>query len=191
MLDPLNYQKHWLIQEAEQRRIDQERGLQRQSTNNINKYSMTSHPQQTQKDEGGKPLPDAIIKTLTQRVQSRMVGERRLSRDADLIQMQQHFQTPTVKRQNDAFGDVNDHVEMLSVSGKKKCSSCGEELGHGAAMIIESLRLFYHLECFRCCVCFNKLGDGFSGADVRIRSQKKLHCHNCFSSDDGIKFSCV
>ena len=25
--------------------------------------------------------------------------------------------------------------------------------GRGAAMIIESLRLFYHIRCFKCCVC--------------------------------------
>lgn len=124
--------------------------------------------------------------------------------------------------------------EILSVSGKKKCSYCSEELGknatyifnrthklvkppimltninfisfavvivvvvvvvyvfagRGAAMIIESLRLFYHLDCFKCCVCRIQLGDGVSGADVRVRNQK-LHCNNCFSSDDGVKFSCV
>lgn len=102
--------------------------------------------------------------------------------------------------------------EILSVSGKKKCSYCCEELGklkmffvvakrssnhwfstfagRGAAMIIESLRLFYHLDCFKCCVCRVQLGDGISGADVRVRNQK-LHCNNCFSSDDGVKFSCV
>lgn len=108
--------------------------------------------------------------------------------------------------------DLLANKEMLSVSGKKKCSYCAEELGNsstftpkyqrnnnskslfrsgrGAAMIIESLRLFYHLDCFKCCVCRVQLGDGVSGADVRVRNQK-LHCHNCFSSDDGIKFSCV
>ena len=101
-------------------------------------------------------------------------------------------------------GDRQDRV--LSVSGKKRCSHCKEELGklpymftitititmvtinmvtinmvtinmvpitmvtinnipmminlvkliitgRGAAMIIESLRLFYHIRCFKCCVC--------------------------------------
>ena len=98
---------------------------------------------------------------------------------------------------------------MLSVSGKKKCSHCNEELGNfpppppvfrhsvcriiliffsfsgrGAAMIIESLRLFYHIDCFKCCVCHVQLGDGLMGTDVRVRNNK-LHCHNCYSSDDG------
>lgn len=62
--------------------------------------------------------------------------------------------------------------------------------GRGAAMIIESLCLFYHMECFKCCVCHVQLGDGLMGTDVRVRNQK-LHCHNCYSSDDGVKFSCV
>lgn len=61
-----------------------------------------------------------------------------------------------------------------------------ESSGRGAAMIIESLRLFYHMECFKCCVCHVRLGDGLMGTDVRVRNQK-LHCHNCYSSDDGIR----
>lgn len=57
-------------------------------------------------------------------------------------------------------------------------------------MVIESLGLLYHIDCFKCCVCHIRLGDGFSGTDVRVRKYK-LHCQNCFSSEDGIKFSCV
>lgn len=107
---------------------------------------------------------------------------------------------------------VDSQEKLLSVSGKKKCSHCGDELGkllffiyfffldsnianvssffsftgRGAAMIIESLRLFYHMECFKCCVCHMRLGDGLMGTDVRVRNHK-LHCHNCYSSDDGTK----
>eukprot|EP00096_Caligus_rogercresseyi_P009901 TRINITY_DN3466_c0_g3_i4.p1 TRINITY_DN3466_c0_g3~~TRINITY_DN3466_c0_g3_i4.p1 ORF type:complete len:772 (+),score=260.42 TRINITY_DN3466_c0_g3_i4:243-2558(+) len=79
---------------------------------------------------------------------------------------------------------------MLSVSGKKKCSHCREELGRGAAMIIESLRLYYHLRCFQCCVCQIQLGNGTAGTDVRVRNNK-LHCQNCYSNDEGLKFSKV
>ena len=47
----------------------------------------------------------------------------------------------------------------LSVSGKKKCSSCMDELGKGcAAMVVESLSLYYHINCFRCSVCNVQLG---------------------------------
>uniref|UniRef100_A0A5F9CAK5 LIM and calponin homology domains 1 n=1 Tax=Oryctolagus cuniculus TaxID=9986 RepID=A0A5F9CAK5_RABIT len=36
-----------------------------------------------------------------------------------------------------------------SISGKKLCSSCGLALGKGAAMIIETLNLYFHIQCFR------------------------------------------
>jgi hypothetical protein len=36
-----------------------------------------------------------------------------------------------------------------SVSGKKLCSSCGHPLGKGAAMIIETLGLYFHIQCFK------------------------------------------
>ncbi|RXM36519.1 LIM domain only protein 7 [Acipenser ruthenus] len=36
-----------------------------------------------------------------------------------------------------------------SISGKKICTYCDTPLGKGAAMIIESLGLFYHLNCFK------------------------------------------
>lgn len=36
-----------------------------------------------------------------------------------------------------------------SVSGKRVCSCCHNILGKGAAMIIESLGLCYHLHCFK------------------------------------------
>ena len=51
-------------------------------------------------------------------------------------------------------------------------------------MIIESLRLFYHINCFRCCVCGIALGNGTAGTDVRVRNNN-LHCHDCYSNDDG------
>lgn len=51
-----NYHTHWLIQEAEQRRLDQQRGV---------------------RSSNRKSLPDSVIKTITQRVQSMGIGERR------------------------------------------------------------------------------------------------------------------
>lgn len=41
------------------------------------------------------------------------------------------------------------HSVFRSVSGKKICSYCNNVLGKGAAMIIESLGLCYHLQCFK------------------------------------------
>lgn len=72
--DPLNfnYNKHWLIQEAEQRRLEQQRGLRQ--NNNWNSGSTVI---QRNGFNDNKPLPDAVIQTLTQRVQSRGLGERK------------------------------------------------------------------------------------------------------------------
>nr|XP_017206374.2 LIM and calponin homology domains-containing protein 1 isoform X8 [Oryctolagus cuniculus] len=66
-----------------------------------------------------------------------------------------------------------------SISGKKLCSSCGLALGKGAAMIIETLNLYFHIQCFRCGICKGQLGDAMSGTDVRIRNSL-LNCNDCY-----------
>ncbi|XP_023080389.1 LIM and calponin homology domains-containing protein 1 isoform X10 [Piliocolobus tephrosceles] len=66
-----------------------------------------------------------------------------------------------------------------SISGKKLCSSCGLPLGKGAAMIIETLNLYFHIQCFRCGICKGQLGDAVSGTDVRIRNGL-LNCNDCY-----------
>ncbi|XP_018047704.1 PREDICTED: uncharacterized protein LOC108686761 isoform X3 [Atta colombica] len=195
----VNYQ-HWLIQEAEQRRINErnQRSPARKSQSHV---TGTSVPYNAPIRTDSKPLPDSIIQTLTQRVQSKTQEKPLLTRRRpEQIHNQDHL---TVQHQSSQYtlqsqktqhtpiaNNSGNQEKMLSVSGKKKCSHCGEELGRGAAMIIESLRLFYHMECFKCCVCHVRLGDGLMGTDVRVRNHK-LHCHNCYSSDDGVKFSCV
>ncbi|XP_012057715.1 PREDICTED: uncharacterized protein CG43427 [Atta cephalotes] len=189
----VNYQ-HWLIQEAEQRRINErnQRSPARKSQPHV---TGTSVPYNAPIRTDSKPLPDSIIQTLTQRVQSKTQEKPLLTRRRpEQIHNQDHL---TVQHQSSQYtlqsqktqhtpiaNNSGNQEKMLSVSGKKKCSHCGEELGRGAAMIIESLRLFYHMECFKCCVCHVRLGDGLMGTDVRVRNHK-LHCHNCYSSDDG------
>ncbi|XP_063809024.1 LIM domain only protein 7 isoform X3 [Pseudophryne corroboree] len=66
-----------------------------------------------------------------------------------------------------------------SVSGKKLCSYCNNSLGKGAAMIIESLGLCFHLHCFKCVACETDLGGSNSGAEVRIRNNE-LYCNSCY-----------
>ncbi|KAK0174027.1 hypothetical protein PV328_007146 [Microctonus aethiopoides] len=199
-----NYQ-HWLIQEAEQRRINEKnqrsavRKPQQHVTGTSVLYTATSSKPE------GKPLPDSIIQTLTQRMQNRAQERpppprRRMEHSVSQEHLPVHHQQQSQHlsmmhhkvHQSSAAPTSNaeSQEKMLSVSGKKKCSHCSDELGRGAAMIIESLRLFYHMECFKCCVCHVRLGDGLMGTDVRVRNHK-LHCHNCYSSDDGVKFSCV
>lgn len=89
-------------QEAEQRRIDQLRS-------NIKKQSQSTN---LTNGSRSKHLPDAVIQTLTQRVQN--MNTNRPPPPPAIIPNQ----TPP---------DTSE--KMLSVSGKKKCSHCGEELG--------------------------------------------------------------
>ncbi|XP_077575273.1 LIM and calponin homology domains-containing protein 1-like [Stigmatopora nigra] len=60
------------------------------------------------------------------------------------------------------------------VSGKKLCSGCSQPVGKGAAMIIQTLGLFFHMHCFKCATC-----EGDLGTDVRIR-HGLLSCHQCY-----------
>ncbi|KAF7215461.1 transcript variant X13 [Nothobranchius furzeri] len=69
--------------------------------------------------------------------------------------------------------------QSRSVSGKKICTFCDTPLGKGAAMIIESLGLCYHLGCFKCIDCKCDLGGSKAGAEVRIRN-KQLYCNSCY-----------
>ncbi|XP_029297948.1 LOW QUALITY PROTEIN: LIM and calponin homology domains-containing protein 1-like [Cottoperca gobio] len=75
--------------------------------------------------------------------------------------------------------DTQPPAPNRSVSGKKLCSSCGQPLGKGAAMIIETLSLYFHIQCFKCGVCKGQLGDTTTGTDVRIRNGL-LNCHQCY-----------
>ncbi|XP_017769787.1 PREDICTED: LIM domain only protein 7 isoform X2 [Nicrophorus vespilloides] len=161
-----SYNQHWLFQEAELRRISEQ------------KSTSSSHEKQKAHNKGFIDCNPAIRMPDLQKEYNQ---HKYLGHPQTALSMPYSTPAPGVDEGQDV---------MLSVSGKKKCSYCGIELGRGAAMIIESLCLFYHMECFKCCVCHMQLGDGLMGTDVRVRNQK-LHCHNCYSSDDGIKFSCV
>ncbi|XP_029908794.1 LIM and calponin homology domains-containing protein 1-like isoform X3 [Myripristis murdjan] len=70
------------------------------------------------------------------------------------------------------------------VSGKRLCSGCSQPLGKGAAMIIDTLGLFFHLQCFKCGVCDGQLGDTTAGTDVRIRNGL-LSCNECYIASRG------
>ncbi|CAG9855412.1 unnamed protein product [Phyllotreta striolata] len=155
-----NYNQHWLIQEAELRRLSD----QRNNYSNIRQQPKQNSPVRIPMDKLQQPISRSHRPPVNYALPS------------------MSYTTPVVPKES--------HDKILSVSGKKKCSYCGNELGRGAAMIVESLCLFYHMDCFKCCVCHVQLGDGMMGTDVKVRNQK-LHCNNCYSSDDGIKFSCV
>jgi len=186
-----DYSKHWLIQEAEQRRISEAK--QKQNLNiqhgqiekieNINNNNVTDY-QNSYGEKRVHNISDNIYANV----------------DPANLNYNNNHSTPYVPEPSGSIpqipgpqvpprlGDGQDRV--LSVSGKKKCSHCKDELGRGAAMIIESLRLFYHIRCFKCCVCSIQLGNGETGTDVRVRNNR-LHCQNCYSNDEGLKFSKV
>jgi len=186
-----DYSKHWLIQEAEQRRISEAK--QKQNLNiqhgqiekieNINNNNVTDY-QNSYGEKRVHNISDNIYANV----------------DPTNLNYNNNHSTPYVPEPTGSIpqipgpqvpprlGDGQDRV--LSVSGKKKCSHCKDELGRGAAMIIESLRLFYHIRCFKCCVCSIQLGNGETGTDVRVRNNR-LHCQNCYSNDEGLKFSKV
>ncbi|XP_046698814.1 LIM and calponin homology domains-containing protein 1a isoform X3 [Silurus meridionalis] len=75
--------------------------------------------------------------------------------------------------------DTSPSSSDRSVSAKKLCSSCAQPLGKGAAMIIDTLGLYFHIQCFKCGVCKGLLGDSSTGTDVRIRNGV-LNCHSCY-----------
>uniref|UniRef100_A0A4W3ICM8 LIM and calponin homology domains 1 n=1 Tax=Callorhinchus milii TaxID=7868 RepID=A0A4W3ICM8_CALMI len=50
---------------------------------------------------------------------------------------------------------------------------------YNSAMIIETLSLYFHIQCFKCGICQGQLGDATTGTDVRIRNGL-LNCHECY-----------
>nr|XP_055101182.1 LIM domain only protein 7 isoform X12 [Symphalangus syndactylus] len=88
-------------------------------------------------------------------------------------------QSPTPKSHSPSASQSGSQLRNRSVSGKRICSYCNNILGKGAAMIIESLGLCYHLHCFKCVACECDLGGSSSGAEVRIRNHQ-LYCNDCY-----------
>ncbi|XP_047611634.1 LIM domain only protein 7 isoform X9 [Phacochoerus africanus] len=87
--------------------------------------------------------------------------------------------SPTPRGHPPAPPQPGSQPRSRSVSGKRVCSYCNNILGKGAAMIIESLGLCYHLHCFKCVSCERDLGGSSSGAEVRIRNNQ-LYCNDCY-----------
>ncbi|KAM7362044.1 smallish isoform 2-T7 [Cochliomyia hominivorax] len=182
-----NQNNHWLVQEAEQRRLSEQQQQQQQrrpvssNTTPVHQSSnnkMTNGSALLSSSTNGKPLPDSIIQTLTERVQSKGIGERKLNNSDKsplhaassyhqyqqqynkLNQQQQSVSNAVLHRHNNiisttsastignsstntAQGQSNitttqqqqqqqqhQQDKVLSVSGKKKCSHCGDELGN-------------------------------------------------------------
>ncbi|XP_059845077.1 LIM and calponin homology domains-containing protein 1-like isoform X5 [Hypanus sabinus] len=103
--------------------------------------------------------------------QSNIVDRKNRSGSHEDLQSSQSFPQPHSSPQLQS--------PSRSVSGKKLCSTCGLPLGKGAAMIIETLSLYFHIQCFTCGICQGQLGDASTGTDVRIRNGL-LNCNDCY-----------
>ncbi|CAF1002928.1 unnamed protein product [Rotaria sordida] len=127
----------------------------------------------------------------SQRYQSRTNQQQQQQQQKDFDQSNNRHHRTKQSAKSPIRTTINsNNNRVLSVSGKLRCSRCNDELGQGSAMVIESLGLYYHIECFRCFVCNIPLSSSFEGTDVRVRSNR-LHCQNCFSDENGVKLSAV
>ncbi|XP_068587088.1 LIM domain only protein 7b isoform X2 [Cebidichthys violaceus] len=86
------------------------------------------------------------------------------------------YSTGAILSQRNAF-DSSHHGGMSS--GRRTCCVCERVLGIGAAMVIETLSLCFHLTCFQCVGCHRHLGGTGAGVQVRIRNRKP-HCEPCY-----------
>ncbi|XP_017570614.1 LIM domain only protein 7b isoform X8 [Pygocentrus nattereri] len=76
---------------------------------------------------------------------------------------------------------LNSQQHGRLVSGRRICSRCDHPLGKGAAMVIDSLDLCFHIGCFKCISCRSDLSRGAeSRAQVRVR-HRQLFCDACYS----------
>ncbi|KAF9409175.1 hypothetical protein HW555_011392, partial [Spodoptera exigua] len=124
-----NYNQHWLIQEAEQRRLDEQRSKAR-----------------AQRHSYHHEAPPSVLAAPPPVVPPTMPPTAAAPAPAPLYAM--HALSTSQQQLSDAKRPVRTEPrddKLLSVSGRRKCSHCGEELGRGAAMIIESLSLCYHV----------------------------------------------
>ncbi|XP_047437624.1 LIM domain only protein 7b isoform X2 [Mugil cephalus] len=65
-----------------------------------------------------------------------------------------------------------------TVSGRRTCCVCERVLG-GAAMTVETLSLSFHLACFQCVGCGQRLRGTETGVQARIRNGKPF-CERCY-----------
>ncbi|XP_077983687.1 uncharacterized protein LOC144438507 isoform X3 [Glandiceps talaboti] len=192
----------WQGVERRQRSLDdsdrRRKAQNRHSSHDLGSYSGSSEslPHGAKKNNG--PLPGPVIQNLTNRASnintrpssSPTSPQRTGPTSPQRAGPYQYQQPPTaaVPPAPAANKPPGPSSGSRSVSGKVLCTRCGMALGRGAAMIIESLGLHFHMQCFKCCVCNVQLGNGARGTDVRIRASR-LHCQNCYSNDAGFEFT--
>ncbi|KAM3864784.1 uncharacterized protein ACN63O_010471 [Diretmus argenteus] len=166
--------------EANVANVPLEQNGHRISTGNEDQHASKLHFFQDSSNDGGSSTKQELWKTSS------------LDRNSQLTQ------SSTVKRSGSHDTVVGTHQSSSSsssppqppspsrcVSGKRLCSGCSQPLGKGAAMIIDTLGLFFHIQCFKCGVCDGRLGDTSGGTDVRIRNGL-LSCPECYIAVEAI-----
>merc|ERR1719234_2383708 len=135
-----DYSKHWLIQEAEQRRIAEAK--QKQNLNNHSSSSSSGLEKIENLNNNNSGYNGGDKRRELQVSENNIYAN--VDSGSNLNFNKNHagepaapqIPGPQVPPRLGESGDRQDRV--LSVSGKKRCSHCKEELGRGAAMIIES-----------------------------------------------------
>ncbi|XP_073895768.1 LIM and calponin homology domains-containing protein 1 isoform X4 [Macaca fascicularis] len=158
----------------EDHQLDTEAGAPRCGTNpqlaqDPSQNQQVSNPMHSSEDVKPKTLP--LDKSINHQIESPSERRKKSPRE--------HFQAGPFSPCSPTPPGQSPNRYKRSISGKKLCSSCGLPLGKGAAMIIETLNLYFHIQCFRCGICKGQLGDAVSGTDVRIRNGL-LNCNDCY-----------
>ncbi|XP_015905827.1 serine-rich adhesin for platelets isoform X2 [Parasteatoda tepidariorum] len=164
-------QNYWIAQDAGRKHTSQVDVPNR-------RYSMTSQSN-THPDVTLRTWDDRESEFQKQRPRSAQwnSSNSRISYNSDSCLKQSVLRTQSL---ND-YEDIECSSDVLE-SEVHKCSCCKEGLSEGSAMGIEALRLYFHIECFRCCMCQMLLGNGMCGTDVQVKNNQ-LYCPNCFTVD--------
>jgi hypothetical protein len=158
-----NNQNNWMVGEAEQQ-----------------------HQQQQQRQNMRRSVPnliDSINKSPTKSSSNKKPNFLATSNN-DLFGKRKNNNNKHRQSTPSLYSTVTQQFVEPVINPVQKCAYCGCEIGQNSAMIIETLNLGFHLNCFRCSVCSVQLGNGKEGTDVRVRGNQ-LHCNNCFSNDRG------
>ena len=57
-------------------------------------------------------------------------------------------------------------------------------LGKGSAVVVESLNLLFHHQCFHCSICLKPLKCEDVGTNIKVRGCN-VHCEDCSFNDKG------
>ncbi|XP_065812866.1 LIM and calponin homology domains-containing protein 1 isoform X3 [Labrus bergylta] len=149
---------------------------QRISTGNEDQHASKLHFFQESVCDGAPPKKQELWKTASL--------DRNPQLNQPLIAKRSESQDTVTNKQQPSPSTHQPPSPSRCVSGKRLCSGCSQPLGKGAAMIIDTLGLFFHIQCFKCGVCKGQLGDATAGTDVRIRNGL-LSCHECYIASRG------